>query len=215
MMVVSLMNESNVYLQDLSRGIIKENPVFRLLLGMCPVLGVTAFLINGLGMGIAATAVLVASNVVISALKNFIPNQVRIPCFIVVIATFVTIIEMVLQAFQPVLYEALGVFVPLIVVNCVILGRAEAFASRKPLFRSLIDGIGVGIGFTLALGLLALVREVAGQGTIMGPDPDSAIHLFGAGFEPMGLFGQPAGAFIALGLLLGIVNVLFKRFKIQ
>ncbi len=209
------MKASNVYLQDLSRGIVKENPVFRLLLGMCPVLGVTAFFINGLGMGIAATAVLIASNVVISGLKNFIPNQIRIPCFIVVIATFVTIIEMVLQAFQPVLYEALGVFVPLIVVNCVILGRAEAFASKKPVLRSLVDGIGVGIGFTLALGILSLVREIVGQGTILGPDPDSAIHLFGAGFEPMGLFGQPPGAFIALGLLLGIVNAIFKKFNIK
>ncbi len=209
------MKAGNVYLQDLSRGIINENPVFRLLLGMCPVLGVTAFFINGLGMGIAATAVLIASNVVISALKNYIPSQVRIPCFIVVIATFVTIIEMVLQAFQPDLYEALGVFVPLIVVNCVILGRAEAFASKKPLLRSLVDGIAVGIGFTLALGILALVREVFGQGTILGPDPDSAIQLFGAGFEPMGLFGQPAGAFIALGLLLGVVNIIFKKFNIK
>ncbi len=209
------MSPSNPYLDDLSRGIVRENPVFRLLLGMCPVLGVTGYLINGLGMGLAATAVLIASNVVIAALKNFIPPQVRIPCFIVVIATFVTIIEMVLQAFQPALYEALGVFVPLIVVNCVILGRAEAFASKKPVLRALVDGIGVGIGFTLALGILALVREVAGHGTIMGPDPESAILLFGQGFEPMGLFGQPPGAFIALGLLLGLTNVIFKKFNIK
>lgn len=202
---------SNAYIEDLSRGIVRDNPVFRMLLGMCPVLGVTGFLINGLGMGLAATAVLIASNVVIAALKNYIPTQVRIPCFIVVIATFVTIIEMMLQAFQPVLYEALGVFVPLIVVNCVILGRAEAFASKKPVLRSLVDGIGVGIGFTLALGLLSLVREVIGQGTIMGPDPDSAIYLFGTNFEPMGLFGQPAGAFIALGLLLAVTNLVFKK----
>ncbi len=209
------MAENVNYLKDFSRGIIKENPVFRLLLGMCPVLGVTGYFMNGIGMGLASTAVLIASNVVIASLKNFIPPQVRIPCFIVVIATFVTIIEMMLQAFQPVLYEALGVFVPLIVVNCVILGRAEAFASKKPILRSLVDGIGVGIGFTLALGLLALVREVLGQGTVMGPDPESAIILFGANFEPMGLFGQPPGAFIALGLLLGIVNIIFKKFKIS
>lgn len=209
------MKEPNIYLEDISRGIIRENPVFRLLLGMCPVLGVTAFLINGLGMGLAATAVLIASNVVISALKNYIPQQVRIPCFIVVIATFVTIIEMVLKAYQPVLYEALGVFVPLIVVNCIILGRAEAFAGKKPVLRSLFDGIGIGIGFTLALGILSLVREVLGQGTILGPDPSTAIQLFGAGFEPMGLFAQPAGAFIALGLLLALTNVIFKRFNIN
>ncbi len=208
------MSAPNPYLEDLSKGIIKENPVFRMLLGMCPVLGVTGYFINGLGMGLAATAVLIASNVVIATLKNFIPPQVRIPCFIVVIATFVTIIEMMLQAFQPVLYEALGVFVPLIVVNCVILGRAEAFASKKPVLRSLVDGVGVGLGFTLALGILALVREIAGQGTIMGPDPESAILLFGEGFEPMGLFGQPPGAFIALGLLLALTNVIFKKFNI-
>ncbi len=208
------MAEHNPYVDDLSRGIIRENPVFRLLLGMCPVLGVTAYFINGLGMGLATTAVVIASNVVIASLKNYIPAQVRIPCFIVVIATFVTMVEMVLQAFQPALYEALGVFVPLIVVNCVILGRAEAFASKKPVLRSLVDGVGVGIGFTLALGILALVREVAGQGTIMGPDPESAILLFGEGFEPMGLFGQPPGAFIALGLLLGLANVLFKKLNI-
>ncbi len=208
------MKESNVYVQDLSRGIIKENPVFRLLLGMCPVLGVTAFLINGLGMGLAATAVLIASNVVVASLKNFIPAQVRIPIFIVIIATFVTIIEMVLQAFQPALYDALGVFVPLIVVNCMILGRAEAFASKKPILRSLLDGIGVGIGFTLALGILSLVREVFGQGTILGPEPESSIHLFGEAFEPMGLFAQPPGAFIALGLLLAINNIIFKKYNL-
>lgn len=209
------MKANNPYMQDLTRGIVKDNPVFIALLGMCPVLGVTAFIVNGFGMGLAATAVLVASNLVISILRNFIPPQVRIPCFIVVIATFVTIIEMTLKAFQPVLYEALGVFVPLIVVNCVILGRAEAFASKKPVLRSLFDGIGVGIGFTLALVLLAAVREIFGAGTILGPDPESAIHLFGANFEPMVLFAQPAGAFIALGLLLAGVNVLLKRFNIK
>ncbi len=208
------MKVNNPYLQDLTQGIVKENPTFRLLLGMCPLLGVTAYIVNGLGMGLAATAVLIASNLVISMLRNFIPPQVRIPCFIVIIATFVTIIEMVLQAFQPVLYEALGVFVPLIVVNCIILGRAEAFASKKPVLRSLSDGIGMGIGFTLGLVILATVREIIGQGTIFGPDPESAIHLFGANYEPMALFAQPAGAFIALGLLLGMVNVIFKRFNI-
>lgn len=208
------MKTGNVYLGDLTRGIVKENPVFRLVLGMCPTLGVTAFIVNGFGMGLAATAVLIASNLVISLLRKFIPNQVRIPCFIVIIATFVTIIEMVLQAFQPVLYEALGVFVPLIVVNCIILGRAEAFASKKPVLRSLADGVGVGIGFIVALVILSAVREILGQGTILGPDPASAIHLFGPNFEPMALFAQPSGAFIALGLLLGLVNVIFKRLNI-
>lgn len=208
------MKTSNPYLEDISRGIVKENPVFVALLGMCPVLGVTAFIVNGFGMGMAATAVLVASNLVVSLMRNYIPPQVRIPCFIVIIATFVTIIEMVLKAFQPVLYEALGVFVPLIVVNCVILGRAEAFASKKPVLRSFLDGIGVGIGFTLALVILSAVREIFGMGTILGPDPESAIHLFGANFEPMALFAQPPGAFIALGLLLALVNILMKRFNI-
>jgi len=202
------------YLQELTKGILKENPVFISVLGMCPVLGVTAFLVNGFGMGVAATAVLVASNLVISLLRKFIPPQVRIPCFIVVIATFVTIIEMVLKAFQPVLYEALGVFVPLIVVNCIILGRAEAFASKNSPLRSLLDGLGAGIGFTLSLLILAAVREIIGQGTILGPDPESAIHLFGANFEPMALFAQPSGAFIALGLLLAGVNSVMKRLNI-
>lgn len=208
------MEPKNIYLQDLTRGLVKENPVFVALLGMCPLLGVTAFVVNGFGMGIAATAVLIAANVVVSLLRNYIPAQVRIPCFIVIIATFVTIIEMVLKAFQPVLYEALGVFVPLIVVNCVILSRSEAFASKKPVLRSLFDGIGVGLGFTLALVLLAVVREVLGSGTFFGPDPESAIHLFGANFEPMTLFAQPPGAFIALGLLLALVNIFMKRYNI-
>ena len=212
--VTDQVSDQNVYVQDLTRGIVKENPVFRLLLGMCPVLGVTAYFINGIGMGLAAAAVLIASNVVISLLKNLIPQRVRIPCFIVVIATFVTIIEMVLQAFQPVLYEALGVFVPLIVVNCIILGRAEAFASKRPVLRALLDGVGVGIGFTLALGILSLVREVLGQGTLFGSDPESAVILFGSTFEPMELFAQPAGAFIALGLLLALTNIIFKKLNI-
>lgn len=206
---------SNPYLQDVSRGIVRENPVFRLLLGMCPVLGVTAFVVNGFGMGLAATAVLICSNVVISALRNYIPVRVRIPCFIVVIATFVTIIEMTLKAFQPALYSSLGIFVPLIVVNCVILGRAEAFASKKPVLRSLLDGVGVGIGFTIALVILAAVREIFGSGTVLGPDPETTIHLFGESFEPMMLFAQPAGAFIALGLLLAITNVIFQRLNIK
>jgi len=203
------------YWQEFTKGILKENPVLVALLGMCPVLGVTAFVVNGVGMGLAAAAVLIASNLVVSLLRNLIPPQVRIPCFIVVIATFVTIIEMVLEAFLPVLYEALGVFVPLIVVNCVILGRAEAFASKNKPLRAVLDGVGSGIGFTLALLLLSLVREIIGQGTILGPDPETVIHLFGADFEPMILFAQPAGAFIALGLLLAVVNSVYKRFNIK
>ncbi len=209
------MKTNSPYIQDLTRGIVKENPTFLLLLGMCPTLAVTVHIVNGLGMGLSVMAVLTLSNLVISLLRNYIPPQVRIPCFIVIIATFVTIVEMVLQAFQPVLYEALGVFVPLIVVNCIILARAEAFASKKPVLNSVLDGIGFGIGATLAFFILALVREVIGSGTILGPNPENAIHLFGANFEPMAVFAQPAGAFIALGLLLAGVNVLFKRFNIK
>ena len=207
------MEQKNIYLQDLTRGIVKENPVFVALLGMCPLLGVTGFVVNGFGMGVAATFVLVAASLVVSVMRNYIPPQVRIPCFIVIIATFVTIIDMVLEAFVPALYDALGVFVPLIVANCVILGRLEAFSSKKPVLRSFFDALGAGIGFTVALVLLALVREVLGHGTILGPDPTSAIHLFGPNFDAMTLFALPAGAFIALGLLLALVNVLMKRFK--
>jgi Na+-translocating ferredoxin:NAD+ oxidoreductase subunit E len=205
---------SNLYVNDISRGIIRENPVFRLVLGMCPVLGVTAFMVNGVGMGLSAALVLICSNVVIASLRKFIPERVRIPCFIVVIATFVTVIEMLLKAFQPSLYEALGVFVPLIVVNCIILGRAEAFASKNPVPRAFFDGLGMGIGFTLALLILSAVREIIGSGTILG-ETASVIHLFGPAFEPMKVFAQPAGAFIALGLLLGLTNVIFKRLNIQ
>ncbi len=205
----------NQYLQDVTRGLVKENPVFRLLLGLCPVLGVTAYIVNGLGMGLAAAAVLICSNVVIASLRNYIPERVRIPCFILVIATFVTIIGMLMEAFQPALFEALGIFLPLIVVNCIILGRAEAFASKKPVLRSLLDGVGVGIGFTLALVILAAVREIIGSGTILGPNPDTALHVFGSNYEAMMIFAQPPGAFIALGLLLALINVLFKRFNIK
>ena len=205
----------NVYLQDLTRGLVKENPVFRLLLGMCPVLGVTAYIMNGLGMGLAATAVLIGSNVVIASVRRYIPERVRIPCYIVVIATFVTIIEMLLKAYTPSLYDSLGVFVPLIVVNCVILGRAEAFAGRRPVLRSLLDGIGMGVGFTLALVILASVREIIGAGTVMGPDAAGAIHVFGQAYQPMQLFASPPGAFIALGLLLALTNTIFKRLGIR
>ncbi|MCQ2551337.1 MAG: electron transport complex subunit E [Clostridia bacterium] len=152
----------------LTKGIIKENPVLVLLLGTCPTLATTSSAINGLGMGVAATAVLICSNIVISLLKNIIPDKVRIPCYIVVIAGFVTVVQFVLQAFVPSLYEALGIFIPLIVVNCIILGRAEMFASKNNVLDSALDGIGMGIGFTLALGVMGLIREVIGAGTVFG-----------------------------------------------
>lgn len=199
----------SVYLQDISRGIIKENPVFRLLLGMCPVLGVTAYAENGLGMGLASTMVLLCSNVVVSSVRNFIPKTIRIPIYIVVIATFVTLVGMVLEAFLPDLHAQLGIFVPLIVVNCMILGRAEAFAGKKPVIRSFFDGLGIGIGFTLALVLLASFREILGHGTVFGLD------ITGAAFQPMGVMALPPGAFLALGVLLAGVNVVFQKLRIE
>ncbi len=196
-------------LNDVNRGILRENPVFRLLLGMCPVLGVTGLAESGLGMGVAATIVLICANVVIASVRNYIPKRVRIPCFIVVIATFVTMIDMLLEAFVPPLHDTLGIFVPLIVVNCMILGRAEAFASKQPVLRSFFDGLGVGIGFTLALVLLSIVREVLGHGTVFG------VNVMGEAFEPMMVMALPPGAFIALGILLVIINALFRKFGIE
>jgi electron transport complex protein RnfE len=182
------------------KGIISENPVFVMLLGMCPTLGVTSTAINGLGMGIATAFVLLMSNVVVSLIKNFVPDKVRIPAFIVIIASFVTIVEMVLEAFLPTLYEQLGIFIPLIVVNCLILGRAEAFASKNNLFSSVVDGLGMGVGFTLALTALGAVREILGNGSI-----------FDIAFVPEGastfiLFILPPGAFITLAFLAALFN---------
>lgn len=152
--------------KELTKGILRENPVFIIMLGMCPTLGVTTQVINALGMGAGVIFVLTCSNILIAALKNIIPDSVRIPCYIVIIASFVTIVEMFLHAFAPSIYAALGVYLPLIVVNCIILGRAEAFASKNSVADSLLDGIGMGLGFTLALTLIALIREVLGKGTI-------------------------------------------------
>ena len=193
-------------LKVFTRGLIDENPVFVLLLGMCPLLAVTTAAKNGLGMGIAATAVLLASNVIISLLRRAIPAKIRIPCFIVVIATFVTMVDLVMEAFVPDLHSVLGIFIPLIVVNCIILQRAESFASRNSVFRSVLDGLGMGIGFTIALVILASVREIIGAGTWFG------YSLFWESFEPMRLLTSPPGAFITLGLIIGLINV-FKLKK--
>ncbi|PKO99678.1 MAG: electron transport complex subunit RsxE [Bacteroidetes bacterium HGW-Bacteroidetes-8] len=185
----------------ISRGVIKENPVFVLLLGMCPTLGTTTSAINGMGMGIATTFVLIMSNMAISSISGLIPNKVRIPSYIVVIAAFVTILQLLMQAFTPGLYETLGLFIPLIVVNCIVLGRAEAFASKSGVLDSAADGVGIGIGFTLSLTVLGAVRELLGSASIFG------IKLINS--DGMLVFILAPGAFIALGYLL----VIFNKFK--
>ncbi|HCC70021.1 MAG TPA: electron transport complex subunit RsxE [Bacteroidales bacterium] len=190
-------------LKNFTKGFIKENPVFALFLGLCPTLGVTTSAINGMGMGLATTFVLFMSNVVVSLIKNFIPDKVRIPSFIVIIASFVTIVELTMQAYVPSLFEALGLFIPLIVVNCVVLGRAEAFASKNNLLSSAIDGLGMGLGFTFALTTLGAIREILGSGSIFGVK-------FIAG-DGMLIFVLSPGAFIALGYLIVIVNKLRKK----
>ena len=186
-------------------GILNENPTFRLVLGTCPTMAVTTSAVNGIGMGAAATFVLIGSNIVISVLRNFIPDKIRIPSYIVVICTFVTIVQMFMQAFAPSLYESLGLFIPLIVVNCIILARAEAFAGKNGVLRSAVDGVGMGLGFTLAITLIGCIRELIGNGTIFG------LPAFGAAFEPMLLLILPAGGFIVYGLLIGAVNLLTDR----
>ena len=182
------------------KGLWQQNAAFRLLLGMCPTLAVTTSAINGLGMGLATTFVLVCSNGAVSALRHLIPPQVRIPCFVVLIASFVTVVQLCMEAFVYDLYQALGIFIPLIVVNCIILGRAEAFAARNAPLPALADGAGMGVGFTLALFVLGAVREVLGTGALFGQP------LFGASYQPLLLLILPPGAFIALGLLLAAMN---------
>lgn len=191
-------------LQLIWKGIIKENPVFVLVLGMCPTLGTTTSAINALGMGAATTAVLIMSNLVISLIKNFIPDKVRIPAFIVVIASFVTMIQLLMQAFMPPLYEALGVFIPLIVVNCIILGRAEAFASKNGPMDSILDGVGIGLGFTIALTLIGAIREILGSGAIFG------VNLGITDYMPL-VFVLAPGGFIVLGYLMALFNKYLKK----
>ncbi len=188
-------------------GIFNENPVFRLVLGTCPVIAVTTSVSNGIGMGMAATLVLLGSNLVISALRNFIPDKVRIPAYMVVISAFVTIVQLLMQAFVPALYDALGIFLPLIVVNCIILARAEAYAGKNGVMPSVADGIGMGVGFTLALLMIAVVRELLGTGSIMG------LQILGASFEPVLLFILAPGGFMVFGLLLGILNAIGDKRK--
>ena len=196
-------------MKDLRRifmnGIIDENPTFRMVLGMCPTLAITTAVSNGIGMGLAVTFVLVFSNLVISLLRKAIPDQIRIPAFIVVIATFVTIVQLIIKAFLPALDASLGVFIPLIVVNCIIFGRAEAFAFKNKPLPSIVDGLGMGLGFTIAITLISSVRELFGAGTLFG------IQVMPAGYMPMALLIKPAGGFIVLGLLMALMNKLLPK----
>ena len=195
-------------------GLVKENPTFVLMLGMCPTLAVTTSAINGIGMGLAATFVLVGSNVIISLIRKFIPNKIRIPCFIVVIATFVTIVDLYMAAFLPDLHNVLGVFVPLIVVNCIILARAEAFAYKNGPVASALDGLGMGLGFTLSLILLSAIREVIGTGVFFSaPDLGFAgIQIFPERFAAS-ILVQPVGGFLVLGLVLTALNLIENKRK--
>ena len=191
-------------LKILTAGIIRENPVLVLILGTCPTLAVTTSATNGAGMGLAATIVLIGSNIVISLLKNIIPDKVRIPCYIVVIAGFVTVIQMLLQAFVPSLYDALGIFLPLIVVNCIILGRAEAFANKNTVLDSFLDAIGMGIGFTFALVFMGIIRELLGYGTLFG------VQIFPEGLPTITIMGLAPGGFFAYGCIIAFINKLTK-----
>lgn len=187
-------------IKHLKEGIITNNPTFVQLIGMCPTLGVTTNAINGLAMGLATAAVLVGSNLAISLIKKIVPDEIRIPVFVVVIATFVTAVGMIIEAYQPELNKSLGLFIPLIVVNCLILGRAEAFASKSSAVESVFDGIGMGLGFTVALTILGSIREILGSGALFGK------LIMGASFQPSIMFILPPGAFFVLGLLIGIIN---------
>lgn len=192
-------------LKTFKNGIIDENPTFRLVLGTCPTLAITTSAINGIGMGLSTTAVLIGSNVVISLLRKFIPAKVRMPAFVTVIAGFVTIVQLLLKAYVPALDKSLGIFIPLIVVNCIIMARAESFASKQPVLDSAVDGLGMGIGFTIAITLIGSIREVLGNGSIFG------MPLFGAEASPALAIILPPGGFLIFGLAIGLVNLLTKR----
>lgn len=191
-------------IKEFSKGLIKENPVFRLMLGLCPALATSTSATDALGMGMSMTFVLVCSNIVISLLRNIIPDKIRIPCFIVVIASFVTIVDLFLKGFMFELHKSLGLFIPLIVVNCIILGRAEAFASKNGLLISIVDGLGMGIGFTLALLSLGIVRELLGGGSLF------KVAILGESYPGIIVFILPPGAFLTIGLLMGLLNKLEK-----
>lgn len=191
--------------QEFTKGLWKEIAPFRLVLGLCPVLGVTTTVENGIGMGLATTFVLVCSNILVSSLRNIIPSKVRIACFIIIIATFVVVVELLMQAYAYPLFLKLGVFIPLIVVNCIVLGRAEAFASKNNLVMSIADGLGIGIGFTLSLSALGAIREILGTGSFFGAS------VFGPSYEPFTFMIQAPGAFVCLGLMLCIMNLVGSK----
>jgi len=189
----------------IKNGLFKENPTFVQLLGMCPTLAVTTSLINGIGMGLSATAVLIASNVIISLLRKFIPDKVRIAAYIVIIATAVTVIEMMLKAYFPDIAESLGIFIPLIVVNCIILARAESFASKNSVGKSALDGLGMGLGFTGALCIISAIREFFGSGSLLG------IQIYGEVIQPASIITLAPGGFIVLGLIVGAINAIVRK----
>ena len=188
------------YLERVYNGIVKENPTFILMLGMCPTLAVSTRAINGIGMGLSSMAVLILSNLVISLLRKVIPDQVRLPAYIVVVASLVTVTELLMEAYFPALYEALGIYIPLIVVNCIILGRAEAYANKHAPLLSVMDGLGMGLGFTLALTLVSIIREFVGNGTFFG------MQVLPESVEPIAIFVQPPGAFLVLALIIAVMN---------
>ena len=189
-------------LERLYNGIIKENPTFVLMLGMCPTLAVTTSALNGLGMGVATMAVLIMSNMIISLLRKVIPNGVRVPVYIIIIASFVTIVEMLMHAFLTPLYSSLGIFIPLIVVNCIIFGRAESYASKNNVLLSIFDGVGIGIGFTIGLTTIGIIREILGNGTVFG------LRVLPESYEPISIFILAPGAFLVLSLLCALMNKL-------
>jgi len=195
-------------LGEFVKGLWRENPTFRIVLGLCPTLAVSTSVTNGIGMGIAATFVLIGSNIFVSLVRNIVPEKVRIPCFIVIIATFVTIADLFMKAYAPLLSRSLGMFVPLIVVNCIVLGRAEAFSSKEPPMKSIFDALGMGIGFTWALILISAIREILGNGTILG-------FYLNKNFEPPLFMILAPGALLTIGLLIGLINYFTMKLKLK
>ena len=201
----------NTPAERLYNGIIKENPTFVLMLGMCPTLAITTSATNGIGMGLTTTVILAASNLMISLLRKFIPDRVRMPAFIVVVASFVTVVQLLLQGFIPTLYDALGIYIPLIVVNCIILGRAESYASKNPPIPSFFDGIGMGLGFTAAITILGAVRELIGGGTIFSDGTNALFDLSTIGYTPASIFILAPGAFFVLAFMIAIMNRIKRK----